>query len=80
MAPQKLALLNHNAVPQNAVVVTLLAIWSVLAFGYFFGQSVIYISLLLVSGFTGLMAWISICWAQINFRRRLRKAGYTQHE
>lgn len=77
MAPQKLALLNHNAVPQNAVVVTLLAIWSVLAFGYFFGQSVIYISLLLVSGFTGLMAWISICWAQINFRRRLRKAGYT---
>ncbi len=77
MAPQKLALLNHNAVPQNAVVVTLLAIWSVLAFGYFFGQSVIYISLLLVSGFTGLMAWISICWAQINFRRRLHKAGYT---
>ena len=77
MAPRKLALLNNNAVPQNAVVVTLLAIWSVLAFGYFFGQSIVYISLLLVSGFTGLMAWISICWAQINFRKRLYKAGYT---
>ncbi len=23
------------------------------------------------------MAWISICWAQINFRKRLYKAGYT---
>ena len=37
MAPRKLGLLNHNAVPQNAVIVTLIAIWSVLAFGYFFG-------------------------------------------
>ena len=77
MAPRKLALLNRHAVPQNAVIVTLVAIWSVLACGYFFGQSVIYVSLLLVSGFTGLMAWISICWAQINFRKRLYKAGYT---
>jgi AAT family amino acid transporter len=77
MAPHKLALLNHNGVPQNAVIVTLVAIWLVIALAYFFGQSTIYISLLLVSGFTGLMAWISICWAQINFRKRLYKAGYT---
>ncbi len=80
MAPRKLALLNHNGVPQNAVIVTLVAIWLVIALAYFFGQSTMYISLLLVSGFTGLMAWISICWAQINFRKRLYKAGYTTRD
>ena len=37
----------------------------------------LYIALLLVSGFTGAMAWISLCWAQINFRKRLYQAGYT---
>lgn len=77
MAPHKLSLLNHNAVPQNAGIVTLIAIWLLLAAGYFFGQSMLYIALLLVSGFTGAIAWISLCWAQINFRRRLYQAGYT---
>lgn len=42
-----------------------------------FGQTLLYIALLLVSGFTGAAAWISLCWAQINFRKRLYKAGYT---
>jgi AAT family amino acid transporter len=77
MAPQKLAKLNRNAVPQNAGVVTLISIWLLLAVSYFFGQSMLYIALLLVSGFTGAIAWISLCWAQINFRKRLYKAGYT---
>lgn len=77
MAPKQLRRLNHNAVPQNAVITTLIFIWIVMGVGYFFGQSKFYVSLLLVSGFTGLVAWISICWAQINFRKRLYKAGYT---
>ncbi|MCP0913573.1 MULTISPECIES: amino acid permease [Legionella] len=77
MAPRPLAKLNRNAVPQNAGIVTLFAIWVLLLTGYFFGQSMLYIALLLVSGFTGAIAWISLCWAQINFRRRLYKAGYT---
>lgn len=77
MAPKFLSKLNHNAVPQNAGIVTLIAIWILLGFSYFFGQSLLYIALLLVSGFTGAIAWISLCWAQINFRRRLIKAGYT---
>jgi amino acid transporter, AAT family len=77
MAPGKLALLNNNAVPQNAVIATLMSIWFLLAVGYFFGQSSIYVALLLVSGFTGLVAWISLCLSQIRFRRRLYKAGYT---
>jgi amino acid transporter, AAT family len=77
MAPQPLAKLNRNAVPQNAGIVTLITIWFLLAAGYFFGQSMLYIALLLVSGFTGAITWISLCWAQIRFRKRLYHAGYT---
>jgi AAT family amino acid transporter len=77
MAPKFLSKLNNHAVPQNAGIVTLLAIWTLLGLSYFFGQSMLYIALLLVSGFTGAIAWISLCWAQINFRRRLMKAGYS---
>jgi amino acid transporter, AAT family len=77
MAPHKLGKLNRNAVPQNAGIATLISIWALLAISYFFGQSMLYIALLLVSGFTGAIAWISLCWAQINFRKRLYQAGYT---
>ena len=76
MAPQKLAKLNQHAVPQNAGIATLAAFWLLLLLSYFFGQSSLYISLLLVSGFTGAIAWISLCWAQINFRKKLLQAGY----
>lgn len=77
MAPKSLAVLNANGVPQNAGVVTLISLWFLLGVSYFFGQTTLYIALLLVSGFTGTIAWISLCWAQINFRKRLIKAGYT---
>lgn len=77
MAPHRLAKLNRNAVPQNAGIATLISIWLLLLAGYFFGQTMLYIALLLVSGFTGAIAWISLCWAQINFRKRLYQAGYT---
>lgn len=77
MAPAPLAKLNHNAVPQNAGIVTLIAIWILLLASYFFAQTTLYIALLLVSGFTGAVAWISLCWAQINFRRKLYRTGYT---
>ena len=80
MAPHKLSLLNRHAVPQNAAIVTLIAIWIVLLGSYFFAQTTLYISLLLISGFTGAIAWISLCWSQINFRRALYKAGYTEQD
>jgi AAT family amino acid transporter len=80
MAPEPLGKLNNNYVPQNAGIVTLIAIWFLLAAGYFFGQSMLYIALLLVSGFTGATAWISLCWAQIRFRKRLLEAGYTTND
>lgn len=77
MAPHSLGKLNRYAVPQNAGIATLIAIWILLFISYFFGQSTLYIAFLLVSGFTGALTWISLCWAQINFRKRLYKAGYT---
>lgn len=77
MAPQSLAKLNQHAVPQNAGIVTLLAIWLLLLVSFFFQESLLYIALLLVSGFTGAITWICLCWAQINFRRRLIQSGYT---
>ena len=35
----------------------------------------IYTYLLALSGFSGAVAWISICWSQLNFRNRLQAAG-----
>lgn len=80
MAPDFLSRLNRNAVPQNAGIVTLMSIWVLLAGSYFFGQSILYIALLLLSGFTGVTAWISLCWAQINFRKRLIQSGYNPND
>jgi len=77
MAPHGLAKFNHNSVPQNAVIATLITVWSLLGVAFFFGQTQLYIALLLVSGFTGTLAWISLCTAQIRFRSRLYQAGYT---
>ncbi|CCD08294.1 TPA: amino acid permease [Legionella pneumophila] len=77
MAPHVLAKFNQNSVPQNAVIATLIGVWILLGVGYFFGQTKLYIALLLVSGFTGTLAWLSLCVAQISFRNRLYKAGYS---
>lgn len=77
MAPHVFSKFNHNAIPQNAVIATLIGIWTLLGVGYFFGQTQLYIALLLVSGFTGALAWISLCLSQISFRNRLYQAGYS---
>jgi AAT family amino acid transporter len=77
MAPHAFAKFNENAVPQNAVIATLIGVWTLLGVGYFFGQTKLYIALLLISGFTGTLAWISLCSSQISFRNRLYQAGYS---
>lgn len=77
MAPHPFAKFNQNSIPQNAVIATLIMVWILLGVGFFFGQTKLYIALLLVSGFTGTLAWISLCAAQIRFRSRLYKAGYS---
>ncbi len=77
MAPHPFAAFNQNSIPQNAVIATLITVWILLGVGFFFGQTKLYIALLLVSGFTGTLAWISLCAAQISFRSQLYKAGYS---
>lgn len=77
MAPKSFTRLNHQFVPQRVVFVTLVAVWTILGLSYFFGDTKLYLALLLVSGFTGTICWIALCWAQINFRRHLLAKGYT---
>lgn len=80
MAPKSLASLSNNYVPKRAGVVTLLVIWLLIGATYLFHETTIYISLLLVSGFTGSLSWIALCISQINFRKRLYKAGYSVND
>ena len=35
-----------------------------------------YLRLLGLSGFTGTICWVAICWSQIVFRKRLKERGY----
>ncbi len=77
MAPKALSKLNRRFAPRNAVLMTLIGIWLILGASYFFSNTTLYIALLLVSGFTGNICWIAICWAQIRFRRHVLKSGYT---
>lgn len=76
MAPSMLTKLNRHHSPHNAIFVTLVSIWLVLVLGYFFGEYSFYLALLLVSGFTGTICWIVLCWAQIRFRQHWLKQGH----
>jgi len=78
MASRFLARLNRNCVPMVGTLVTLACCWLVLSLWWFTnGEGQIYIWLLSVSAFTGAICWISICWAQVVFRRKIYKCGYT---
>jgi len=78
MAPRFLARLNRNCVPMVGTLVTLACCWLVLSLWWFTnGEGQLYIWLLSVSAFTGAICWISICWAQVVFRRRIYERGYT---
>ncbi|MGL5514389.1 MAG: amino acid permease, partial [Sporomusa sp.] len=71
MAPAWLGHLNKQGVPQNATALSIFVCWLGVVV-YTFDQSQnIYTYLLALSGFTGAIAWISICWSQFNFRRQL---------
>jgi AAT family amino acid transporter len=74
LAPAWLGRTNRFGVPQNATIFSVAGCWVALA-----GQAIdpegIFVKLLAVSGFSGAMAWISICWSQLRFRRRLEAEG-----
>ena len=77
MAPKFLGKLNKHAVPGNAALFVIAGVWFFLAGSYFFAASKVFVALLSISGFTGTIAWISIIWSQMNFRKRLVANGYS---
>jgi AAT family amino acid transporter len=75
MAPKWLGSLNKNGMPANSIFVSVCACWIVILIYTFDASEAVYTYLLSVSGFTGAMAWISICWSQYNFRKRMIAQG-----
>jgi AAT family amino acid transporter len=71
MGPRILRYVTTNGVPIYCVLLTIAVIWALLIGSYFFSSPSIYTSLLAISGFTGSICWISICWAQFRFRKRI---------
>jgi AAT family amino acid transporter len=85
LAPKFLSKLNKFHVPQNATIFTIIPIWIVFVIGYaldtlnLLGDSGLnfYLRLLGLSGFTGTICWVAICWSQIVFRKKLKERGYS---
>lgn len=76
MAPKWLGKVNKKGVPYNAILFSVAGCWvGVIAFTLDKSET-LFTYLLALSGFTGAIAWISICWSQLNFRRKLEKNGY----
>ncbi len=71
MAPKFLGHISKNGMPKNSIIVSVCTCWLVILLYTFDADSEVYTYLLAVSGFTGAMAWISICWSQYRFRKRL---------
>jgi AAT family amino acid transporter len=76
MAPRWLGKLNKNGVPQNATLLSIAGCWVGVIVFTFDTSEAVFTYLLALSGFTGAIAWISICWSQLKFRRRLEKQKY----
>lgn len=73
MGPQALSELNQDGIPLKATLTTLGAIWVMLLISFLFSEHKLYANLLAISGFTGSMCWISICWSQLRFRKTLHR-------
>lgn len=76
MAPKFLGKVNKSGVPQNATLLSIAGCW-ICVMAYTIDTSeTIFTYLLALSGFSGAIAWISICWSQLNFRRKLEREGF----
>lgn len=75
MAPKKLAYINKKGMPSNSVIVSIISCWIIILIYSFDATETAFTYLLALSGFTGAIAWISICWSQLVFRRRLEAEG-----
>ena len=75
MAPSTLAHINKNGMPSRSILVSICACWAVILLYSFDPDSALYTYLLAVSGFTGAIAWISVCWSQYRSRKRMIALG-----
>ncbi|RHM53551.1 amino acid permease [Mitsuokella sp. AF33-22] len=75
MAPHTLGHINKNGMPSRSILVSICACWAVILLYSFNPDSALYTYLLAVSGFTGAIAWISICWSQYRSRKQRIAAG-----
>ena len=75
MAPRVLEGLSSKGVPSRAIYASIIFCWGVIAIYAMNPNSQLYTYLLALSGFSGAMAWISICWSQYRRRRKLEAEG-----
>lgn len=75
MAPRVLAGLSSQGVPSRAIYASILFCWGVIGIYAVNPDAALYTYLLALSGFSGAVAWISICWSQYRRRRKLEAEG-----
>lgn len=88
MAPKFLSNLNRFNTPYNATLFTIIPVWLVFLLGFasnelgLWGEGglPLYASLIGISGFTGTLCWVGICWSHVVFRRKLKARGYDVQE
>ena len=71
MAPSYFMKLNDNKVPKRATIFSILICWVFVIIYTFDRSEFMYKYLLALSGFSGSIAWISICWTQYRFRKKM---------
>ena len=64
-----------SACTVRAIYASIAFCWGVIALYALRPDAALYTYLLALSGFSGAVAWISICWSQYRRRRRLEEAG-----
>ena len=75
MAPRVLEGLSKQGVPSRAIYASIMFCWGVIAIYAVNPNAALYTYLLALSGFSGAMAWISICWSQYRRRRKCEAEG-----
>lgn len=74
LAPAWLGRTNRFGVPQNAALFSVACCMMALALQWI-DPADIFVKLLAMSGFSGAIAWISICWSQFRYRREIVRRG-----
>lgn len=78
MAPRALGGLSVKGVPTRAIYASIVFCWCVIGIYAINPHAALYTYLLALSGFSGAVAWISICWSQYRRRRMLEACGTVQ--